>query len=85
MEGAGTESAVPAAAAAASSSSAAAVSAASDGIEVAIKWSGKQFLLQLPGGASVLDLKTRLQLETRVLVARQKLLGLKVCPLSYRE
>ncbi|GFR41728.1 hypothetical protein Agub_g2479 [Astrephomene gubernaculifera] len=46
-------------------------------VEVGIKWSGKEFTIQLEPTETVMALKHKLENETNVLAKRQKILGLK--------
>lgn len=46
-------------------------------VEFVIKWNGKELPIAIEEGASVADLKQKLQGLTNVLISKQKLLGLK--------
>lgn len=50
---------------------------AEDEVEITIKWSGKEFPFKLSAQSTVLNLKENIEAETKVLVCRQKLFGLK--------
>lgn len=50
---------------------------AEDEVEIIIKWSGKEFPFKIPAENTVLSLKESIEAETKVLVCRQKLFGLK--------
>eukprot|EP00736_Rhodelphis_marinus_P009859 Rmarinus@m.8999 len=47
-----------------------------DGYTLLVKWSGAEYTLLLDGDAVVGDIKAKLEIETNVLVKRQKLMGL---------
>lgn len=46
--------------------------------EVTVKWSGKEYKFSVEENETVAGLKRKIELETRVLAKRQKLIGLKV-------
>ncbi|CAD5116738.1 DgyrCDS5593 [Dimorphilus gyrociliatus] len=46
-------------------------------VDITIKWSGKEYPFKLPAEKTVLNLKECVETETKVLVCRQKLFGLK--------